>query len=346
MYKEIKERIDAELVSFIKSANEKFFLEETSPLIFNSLKEYILRDGKRIRPALVLFGFLGFNPKEAPGLCTTALSIELLHDFMLIHDDIIDRSDMRRGLPAMHTILGDYVKKFPKPDCTGQDLGIIIGDILYSIGIDAFLAVEVDPAFKEKALARFVRAGVFTGMGEFYELENGLNPIEDITLESIFKVYDLKTAYYTFAYPLCIGATLAGASAEEVDKLNDYGKYLGEAFQIKDDIIGMFQDEQDIGKSATSDLEEGKKTILPWYGYKNGNEEQKKIIKDLLEKDNIDLDDLALMRKTLINTGALDYAKEQIKELSQKANDILKTSKLSIKYKTILDQFEKKILSV
>lgn len=342
----MKERIDAELVSFMERANKEYLLEETSPLIYKSLKEYVLREGKRVRPALVLFGFLGFNPKEAPGLYTTSLSIELLHDFMLIHDDIIDRSDMRRGQPAMHTILGDYVKKFPKADCTGEDLGVIIGDILYSIGIDAFLAVKVDPVYKERALSRFVRAGVFTGMGEFYELENGLNPIEEISRESIFKVYDFKTAFYTFAYPLCIGATLAGASDEEIEKLNEYGKYLGEAFQIKDDIIGMFQDEQDIGKSAISDLEEGKKTILPWYGYNNGNEEQKKIIKELLEKENVNTNDLELMRKTLIATGALDYAKEQIKELSEKARTILKSSKISTKYKTILGEFEKKILSV
>lgn len=346
MYKEMKERIDVELASFMENANKKYFLEETSPLIFNSLKEYVLRDGKRVRPILVLCGFLGFNSKAAPGLYTTALSIELLHDFMLIHDDIIDRSDMRRGEPAMHTILNGFLKKFKNPDCSGEDLAIVIGDILYSIGLDAFLEVEVDPKFKEKALRRFVRAGVFTGMGEFYELENGLNAIKDITKESIYKVYDFKTAFYTFAYPLCIGATLAGASDEDIEKLNDYGTYLGRAFQIKDDIIGMFQDEQDIGKSAITDLQEGKKTILPWYAYKNGNDEQKQIINDLLEKEKVDNTDLQLMRKVLTNTGALDYAKSEIKSMSKEAKKLLNSCSISLKYKTILSEFTKKVLEV
>ena len=346
MYKKIKEKIDLELADFIEKANKKYVLEDTSPLIYNSLKEYILRDGKRIRPFLVIMGFLGFNPKEAPGLYTTALSIEILHDFMLIHDDIVDRSQMRRGLPAMHTVLNTYLEKFENPDCTGEDLAIIIGDILYSIGLDAFLAVDVDLNLKEKALRRFVRAGVFTGMGEFYELENGLNPIETITKKSIYRTYELKTAFYTFAYPLCIGAALAGANDSDIEKLNEYGTYLGRAFQIKDDIIGMFEDEQSIGKSTLTDLEEGKKTILAWYGYQQGNKEQKSTIKSLLEKEKINTNDLCLMRKTLIDTGSLDYAKAQINEMKEKAKECLQSCSINPDHKTYLTEFAEKILKI
>ena len=344
MYKNIKQRIDKELAGFIEHADKKFGISQTSNLIYDSLKEYILRDGKRIRPFLVVCGFLGFKDREAPGLYTTALSIELLHDFMLIHDDIIDHSDTRRGQPAMHTILNNYLKTFRNPDCTGEDLGVVIGDILYSIGIDAFLEIDVDLNNKQKALKNFIRAGVYTGMGEFYELENGLNPIEKITEESIYKTYDLKTAYYTFAYPLCIGATLAGAQDDDIEKLTEYGTLLGRAFQIKDDIIGMFEDEQKIGKSATTDLEEGKKTILTWYGYNNADQDQKQQIKTLLETKKVTDKDLKKMRGLLKDTGALAYARKTITDMQEQAYAALASSRIKENHKKYLNEFAGKIL--
>jgi len=346
MYDELKKKIESELVRFMDESDKKFLLRDTSPLIFDSLKEYVLRDGKRIRPILILMGFRGYADKDAPGLYTTALSIELLHDFMLIHDDIIDKSDLRRGEPAMHTVLNDYVKKFKDPTCTGADLGIAIGDILYSIGIDAFLAVDVPFQHKQKALSRFIRAGVFTGMGEFYEMENGLKPAEEITKESIYKVYDYKTAYYTFAYPICIGAMLAGAPDSETDALCEYGTLLGRAFQIKDDIIGMFQDEQEIGKSATSDLEEGKKTLLIWYGYKNGTAEQKKTFGSLLGKKAITRDELGAMRKALTESGALEACKAEICTMNAEAQKLLAGTKVNLVQKTFLAKFADKILAI
>jgi geranylgeranyl diphosphate synthase type I len=345
-YNDLKKRVDKELEQFIGEVDRKFGLKQTSPLIYESLKEYITRDGKRIRPVLVVSGFLAYADDTVPGLFTTALSIEILHDFMLIHDDIIDKSDTRRGDPAMHIMLGRHLARFKTPQVSGADLAIVIGDILYALGIEAFLAVDVPPARKEKALHQFIKAGVFTGVGEFIELETGLIDLDKLQKEAIYRVYDYKTAYYTFAYPLCIGATLAGADDTEVQKLCEYGTRLGRAFQIRDDIIGMFRDEQDIGKSALTDLQEAKKTVLIWYAYTNGADNQRKRVSELMQKPNIGIDDLREMRGILTDTGALDYAKSEIISLVAEAKEILKATAVKPGYRSMLLTFADKMLSL
>jgi len=345
-YNDLKKRIDKELKQFIDEADRKFGLRQTSPLIYESLREYVTRDGKRIRPVLVVSGFLSYADDAAPDLFTTALSIEILHDFMLIHDDIIDKSDTRRGDPAMHVMLGRHLSRFKAPQVSGADLAIVIGDVLYAMGVEAFLAVDVSPARKEKALHQFIKAGVFTGVGEFIELETGLIDLDTLQKETIYRVYDYKTAYYTFAYPLCIGATLAGADDAEVQRLYEYGTRLGRAFQIRDDIIGMFHDEQDIGKSALTDLQEAKKTVLIWYAYTNGSDTQRKRIRELMEKPNAGMDDLREMRRLLTDTGALDYAKSEITSLIAEAKEILRATSVKSGYRSMLLSFADKILSV
>jgi len=345
MLNKIKNRIDLELDKFISRLDKAYSLNKLSPLLFNNIKNFLLRDGKRARPILFVIGFMGFAKKIPRGLYTSALSLELLHDFMLVHDDIIDKSDTRRGKPSMHVLLNQSLKKFKKTKFSGQDLAIVVGDVMYALSINAFLAIDVNFARKEKALKRFVDAAIYTGSGEFIEILYGAEKIDKINKNNIYRIYDYKTAFYTFACPLSIGAILAGANNSEIDKLFEIGMYLGRAFQIKDDILGMFAEEKETGKSTTSDLQEGKRTILIWKAYNKCKYEDRLKIKEMFSQKKITKKDLTIMRDIITKSGALSYAENEIKTLTHKVQKLILSSKLNQNYKKTLLYYSNKILS-
>jgi geranylgeranyl diphosphate synthase type I len=346
MFNAVKNRLEKELKRFLLDIDKIYCVSKISPLLFKSIENFVLREGKRIRPLLFCVGYLGFAKKVAKNLYRSALSLELLHDFMLVHDDIIDKSDTRRGKPSMHKILDLYLKKdYKNIKFNGQDLAIVVGDVIYAIAFHAFLSIKEDPMRKDQALRKFVEAAFYTGAGEFIELLYGKEDLEKIKKDYIYKIYDLKTAYYSFAYPLAIGAILAGANKAESDKLFQYGIYLGRAFQIKDDILGLFSEESKIGKSNLSDLQEAKKTILILYAYNNSNNSNKALIRRIFTKKKIDKNDLLKIREIITKTGALDKAKREISRLHSKTENIISSSMISPRYKKILNNYSKEILN-
>lgn len=343
---EIKNVVEKELSCFIKNLDKTYGLSNISPLLVKSIKEFVLREGKRIRPVLFVLGYRGFCDKKPSGFYASTLSTELLHDFMLVHDDIIDKSDTRRGKPSMHKRLNNYLANYRGIKFNGQDLAIVIGDVMYAMGLNAFLEIKEDPRRKEAGMKQLIKAALYTGCGEFAELLYGIKDIAKISKEDIYKIYDYKTAYYTFSSPLAIGAILAGAPKEESDKLIHYGIYLGRAFQIKDDILGMFGDEKEIGKSTLTDLQEAKKTILIWYAYKNSKQQNKAIIRKILGKKNANIRDLATMRRAIEQSGSLDFARREVLRCAKDAETILNSSKMKTRYKTCLREYSGTILKV
>ncbi len=342
----IKNTIEKEILKFAREIDKNYSLQKISPLLFKYIKDFICREGKRVRPILFVIGYRGFSKKIPSGLYKSALSIELLHDFMLIHDDVIDKSDTRRGKPSVHKMINSYLSGFSPQKFNGEDLAIVVGDVLYAMGIDSFLSIEEEPLRKERALKQLIRAALNTGSGEFIELLYGIKELDKITKEDIYKIYDYKTAYYTFASPLAIGAILAGAEKNQINRLIQYGIYLGRAFQIKDDILGMFGDEKKIGKSTLTDLQEAKKTILIWYAFHHVNASKKMLIEKILNKKRSKKNDLLVMRRIISESGALDYARKEISSFSASAKDILKSSKMDANYKTALDYYSAQILKL
>ncbi|NQT28337.1 MAG: polyprenyl synthetase family protein, partial [Candidatus Omnitrophica bacterium] len=215
MFYQIKKKINSQLSQFLQNANKIYSLGRISPLLLKSITNFILRDGKRIRPALFIIGYEGFSKTRAPGLYQSALSVELLHDFFLIHDDIIDKSDTRRGKPSLHKVFDKFLAKHKNIKFNGQDLAIVAADIVYALAIKAFLSIKEESQRKEKALQKFIKSAVHTGCGEFIELLSGIKKIGEVNKKDIYKIYDYKTAHYTFASPLSMGAILAGAKQAE-----------------------------------------------------------------------------------------------------------------------------------
>lgn len=261
--------------------------------------------------------------------------MEFLHNFMLIHDDIIDRSNLRRGKPTMHKILERTVPT-RDPDKLGIDLGIITGDIVYALAIDAFLSIDEPSERKERALKYFIQTAAFTAMGEFIDTVSGVKAVQDVDEKEVFLNYTLKTARYTFDCPMVTGAILAGARDQEIKKISRFGILIGQAFQIQDDIIGIFETEANIGKSILSDLAEGKKTLLVIHAFSVLQSKAKKEFLKIFTKKTKTLKDLETVKKIFVKTKSLDYALEAIHVRLAEAQKILNALGMNEKYRGLL----------
>lgn len=334
MIETIKNKIEESLAAFIDKIKEDYKLHLVNPILYESIREFSLRKGKRIRPLLLILSYKGYakNKKISSSLYTASTCIELLHNFMLIHDDIIDRSNLRRGKPTLHKIL-EKVIKTKEQEKLGSDLGIIAGDIVYALAIDAFLSMREDPERKEKALKYFIQTAAFTAMGEFIDTLHGVENIKKVKERDVFLNYTLKTARYTFDCPLVVGAILANAHPRDIKKLSQLGILIGQAFQIQDDIIGIFDSQKNIGKSILSDIAESKKTLLVCHAYQYLQGAKRRELLDLFSKPRKTYADLLAVRKIFIKTGSLNYSLEQIQTRLTRTLSILKSLRMNSVYK-------------
>lgn len=331
MIEQMQKKIDSGLAQFLKRAEKDYRFHLVDDILWASIKEFCLRPGKRIRPLLLVLSYKGYcrkNIRMTPSIYYVSTCIELLHNFMLIHDDIIDRSDLRRGRPTMHKLL-EHAVKTPRQEQLGKDLAIVAGDIVYALAIDAFLSINEDKTRKEQALKYFIQTAVFTAMGEFIDTLHGVKSLNQITEKDVFLNYSLKTARYTFDCPLVVGAVLAGAPQRQVNLLSELGLLIGQAFQIQDDIIGVFDTQKNIGKSVLSDIAESKKTILVCHSYRHLRGKRRKQFLHYFQKPRFNYSDLKMIRDIFIQAGSLAYALEEIQRRLRRADQIRK--KLTIK---------------
>lgn len=319
MFDEIKKRIDAQLRSYVAGLEADYGLKKISPVLSRHIEEYLLRPGKRVRSVLFVAGYLGYAARPGPGLYRSALAFELLHNFMLIHDDIIDRSALRRGSPAMHTALERVLAPYPNLKFNGSDLSIVVADVIYAMAINAFLSIREDPRHKEAALRKFTEAAILTGSGEFVEMLAAARPIGRITRNDIYTIYDLKTAHYTFCAPLAVGAILAGAPAGQIEHLKGYGINIGRAFQINDDILDMCASEAQTGKTSLTDIKESKKTLLIWHAYRNASPANRRVMQRIFDKRQPGRSDMETIRRIAGSCNSVDFCRSRITRLIRTA---------------------------
>jgi geranylgeranyl diphosphate synthase type I len=346
MLKQIRKKIDEELDIFLKNDTLALSLAKTNHSLYRELSRFVLNGGKRIRPSLFILAYEGFSASKTKSIYKTAIAFELLHDFFLIHDDIIDRSDLRRGLPSIHRALSGKINPSSGLSLKGSDLAIIAGDILFSFALRAFLSAQNYSKNALPALEEFINCSFYTEVGEYIEMLESLKPIAKVKKDDIYKIYELKTAKYTFSYPLSIGAQLAQAPKKTTKALYNYGILLGTAFQIQDDIIGLFSNENKSGKSSLSDLNEAKKTILIYNAFKKACPGDKKIIKTLLSKPRANQQDLKKIRSLVEKTGSLTLAKKEVNLYFNKSKKILDGLKIKRRQKEELNLFAKQILGI
>jgi geranylgeranyl diphosphate synthase type I len=288
------------------------------------IKDYTVSGGKRIRPAVMYFGFLAAGGEDGDKIMNASMSMELLHSFLLIHDDIIDKDESRHGVTTIHERYAKLGKKYSLTKDSrhfGNSMAIISGDMAASMACDIIFNSDFPSDTIIRALDKLQKIVYVTIPGEMIDVIMSYSG--EASEEQILKMFEAKTARYTFEGPLHLGALLAGGNDGLCAKFSDYAIPLGKAFQIKDDILGVFGDEKKIGKPVGSDIAEGKQTLLVVKTLENGNKEQKKLIKQYLNKEDLKREEIEDFRRIVKDTGALEYSENLSRSLVDKAKAAL-----------------------
>ena len=230
-------------------------------------REYTARPGKRLRPAMLLAGYgLADGVGDLPdGLYQFAAGVEILHTFMLVHDDIADGAETRRGGPALHRAL--------RPGKKGEDLAVVLGDYLFARAIEVMLGSGLDRAVE--VTQYYLGICREAAVGQYLDLDLAGVRLSEVNLFQILRVARLKTAEPSFTAPLVAGAMLAGGDADLIDTLTRVGRHMGVAFQLRDDVLGLFGESRVAGKPCDCDLVAGKRTYPVIAAYTRAPEDAK-----------------------------------------------------------------------
>ena len=341
MFEKMMKEIDVSLRRFIELSGEYIGIKKASPVLYAGMLEFVMRPGKRIRPMLFSISFKGYSGKGMTvnkGQVKCSLAFELLHDFLLVHDDVIDNSVLRRGKPTLHKVFNKKLK-VPSPSRIGEDLAIVAGDVLAALSVEALLSFNASQERKEKALLEFTRAMSITGIGEYVDIVNNLTRMEKVKKKDVLLTYIYKTARYTFEAPLVIGAILAGAENSEIKKLSVLGRTLGQAFQLQDDMLDVFFSTKKTGKPVLSDIAESKKTLMAWKTYEKLDSRGKKRVSDILAKGKKTQAELKEVRSLIMSSGAGKYCLELATSLFVESNSLISGLKMDKVYRRALLDF-------
>lgn len=331
----LTERITAELSSFL--TQRVGLLTQVSAdldVLAQAARAAVLTGGKRMRPTFAYWGWRCVQPDAAAGeaeLVRAAASLELLHACALVHDDVMDSSDTRRGQPAAHIQFGQFHRERGWPG-SGQAFGaasaILLGDLLLSWSEELFTAAigglprdRARAAIDQFDLMRTeVVAGQFLDM--LAQARGAFDPDEAL------RVVEFKTSKYTVQRPLLLGAGAAGGSAELIGVLSTYGLLIGEAFQLRDDLLGVFGDPSQTGKPAGDDLREGKRTLLVALAFQAANRSQRALLQTGVGDPALTAAGVAQLREVLRQTGAQQQVEQRISERASEAARCLATGSL------------------
>ncbi len=327
---EYKKKIDSEILKYF---DEKISIAkktgEYSTQTLEILKEYTLRGGKRLRPALIHYSYKCFKNDDNPEILRLGVAVELVQNFLLIHDDLIDNDDIRRGKPSVHKIC----EKQHSNQKIGESVSIIIGDTAICLANELVAELNIEAEKIVKIISVLNRLTAKVNYGQ--ELDT-ISNIKNISKEELLMIHKLKTSSYTIEIPLLIGAIMADADEKSVKALKDYAMPAGQVFQLKDDILGLFGDEKKLGKPIGSDLRENKKTLLMINAKKNADQKDLEVLEKILGNLKITKDDVMKVREIVKKTGSLKESDDLIDELSKKAIESLDNSEFNEEGKEFL----------
>jgi len=340
-------------MDFLTSAKKE--IDDYSDVYFNekitSIRKPFIKDaiedlytqhkgGKRIRGAMVKLGERIAKNEQKNRDCKDfylpiTLAYEIFQTAILIHDDIIDSSTTRRGKETIHTTAAKEINPhygLSKAICVG-DYGLFMAN--------SILAENLPASILAKILKLFADIQLTTLEGEIMDVTLPYKPMDIISeyekyMETINIIFTNKTAWYTLAGPIMLGAICGNASDELITQLRDITLLLGVAFQSKDDLLGIYANEEVLGKSALSDIIEKKQTLLYGYAYKNACDDQRKLLETSYGNIHATRKDLEIVREIFTTTGSKEYAENEIHNLSQQAMDIIKNSAIIDEDKNLL----------
>ena len=284
---------------------------------YNMVREYPERRGKYLRPTLILLSceMFGGDPKKA---IKTAAAMQTSEDWILVHDDIQDLSEHRRGKPALHKM-------------HGIELAMNAGDALHLIMWNILRDNEkvLGPELTFKIMDYFIKMLTITTEGQTIEMMYSINKkYGDLKDEDYYEVVDIKTGRYTIVGPLQLGAIVAGASKKQLDALEKLGIAFGRAFQITDDTLNVSGDYKKYGKEIGGDIAEGKVTLMLTHLVNNCSLDEKKKILEIYKRkrEEIGKDEIKYVIDLMNKYKSIDYAKKKAKEYANETKRIFDES--------------------
>ncbi|WP_225986953.1 polyprenyl synthetase family protein [Streptomyces spectabilis] len=323
----VRSAVEERLAAFL-GAKERLAAEQDFPAeVVEVLRDLVLGGGKRVRPVLCVAGWCaaGGRGDEGPVL-QVAASLEMFHTFALVHDDVMDRSATRRGRPSAHEAFAARHRGRPGAARLGVDTAVLLGDVALvwsdellhtaGLGADRFAAVTS------------VLDGMRTELmyGQYLDLLGTGCPSTD--LEAALRIARFKSAKYTVERPLQLGAVLAGADAGVCAALSAFGLPLGEAFQLRDDLLGVFGDTPQTGKPVAEDLREGKHTVLLALALRRAVGGERDLLTGLSREMPPGPGQVAQIRAVLEGTGARAEVERLIEERRGRAQRALEDAGL------------------
>ena len=315
-----KARVDEVLHQVVAQEADRFAAIDAALNPVAEQLEAAVADGKRLRAAFCYWGWRAVGQPDSGALVRAAASMELVHAAAVVHDDLIDDSPLRHGRPTAHIALRDAVDGRPRAAAAARSLAMLVGDLLMSLAGQLFATSGLPAAYLARArplwgvLARELIAGECLEI-----LRTGADPDTAASL----KVIRYKTAKYTVEQPLLIGGALAGAGARLREGYSAYGLPLGEAFQLRDDLLGLFGDRERTGKDNADDVRGHRPTTLLAQTWHLADDDEREHLRALLGRHDLADEGLDAVRATMRRVGAPDRIEDMITARVAQALDVL-----------------------
>lgn len=325
----IENRINEILEGEIKRYKDNCFIKES----LEELKR-LSKGGKRVRGYLIKLGQMLFG-KDDDSYIDIAAAIEIFQTAILIHDDVIDEADKRRGLDTINAKYAGHI---------GISKAICIGDLGFFISYNIINNANISDDLKIEIMKVYSKTLYNTVNGEIIDVELPLKSLEyhkKMDDKLIYDIYVNKTAWYTIIGPILIGASSANASSLDKEKLMKMGENLGIAFQIKDDLLGLYSEDDSMGKTL-NDIKEGKQTIIYKYAIDHANKEEIEIINKYYGNSCVTMDENKIITDLFIKLGAKENAEKLELEYTKKGIDIINS--MDVKNKDLFMDFANYLL--
>lgn len=325
----IENRINEILDEEIKRYKDNCFIKES----LEELKR-LSKGGKRVRGYLIKLGQMLFG-KDDDSYIDIAAAIEIFQTAILIHDDVIDKADKRRGLDTINAKYAGHI---------GISKAICIGDLGFFISYNIINNANISDDLKIEIMKVYSKTLYNTVNGEIIDVELPLKSLEyhkKMDDKLIYDIYVNKTAWYTIIGPILIGASSANASSLDKEKLMQMGENLGIAFQIKDDLLGLYSENDSMGKTL-NDIKEGKQTIIYKYAIDHANKEEIEIINKYYGNSDVTMDENKIITDLFIKLGAKENAEKLELEYTKKGIDIINS--MDVKNKDLFMDFANYLL--
>ena len=334
----LRPRVDKALAAFL--AEQRTRLTGIDPAlteIAEALETLVLGGGKRLRPAFAYWGYRGAGGNDTDQVVAAVSALELVQASALIHDDLMDRSDTRRGEPSVH-------RRFEARHAAalwrggaaafGDSVAVLLGDLAMVWSDELLHTSGVGPAELTRARPVFDEMRTEVTVGQYLDVLS--QATGDTSLERAGKVARFKAAKYTVERPLLLGAALAGAPDPVRDAYSSFGLPLGEAFQLRDDVLGVFGDPSQTGKPAGDDLREGKRTYLVASAFAALDAAGRAELDEALGDQGLNDAGVARLRTIIRDSGALAATEHRIDELMTAALTALARAPIDDEARTVL----------